>query len=251
MPRGIETFREWFKGEEDHYVIIGGTACELLFDRADFDFRTTKDIDLVLIVEALDAAFGRKFWSYVRKAGYEHCSRSTGEVQFYRFTHPKIEDYPVMIELFARRQEAIQLPPDAVLTPIPMNESVSSLSAILLNDSYYDFLKSGRDSVSGITVLDADHIIPFKAKAWLDLSERKARGEAVDSRDIKKHKNDIFRLSMLINLNIRIQTPSDILEDLTDFISQMENEEVNLKQIGIPDKTKEQVLREIREHYIP
>ena len=156
-----------------------------------------------------------------------------------------------MIELFARRQEAIQLPPDAVLTPIPMNESVSSLSAILLNDSYYDFLKSGRDSVSGITVLDADHIIPFKAKAWLDLSERKARGEAVDSRDIKKHKNDIFRLSMLINLNIRIQTPSDILEDLTDFISQMENEEVNLKQIGVPDKTKEQVLREIREHYIP
>ena len=81
--------------------------------------------------------------------------------------------------------------------------------------------------------------------------ERKARGEAVDSRDIKKHKNDIFRLSMLINLNIRIQTPSDILEDLTDFISQMENEEVNLKQIGVPDKTKEQVLREIREHYIP
>ena len=31
-----------------------------------------KDIDLVLIIEAVDAAFGRKFWDYVKQAGYEH-----------------------------------------------------------------------------------------------------------------------------------------------------------------------------------
>ena len=29
------------------------------------DFRATKDIGLVLIVEAVDASFGRKFWEYV------------------------------------------------------------------------------------------------------------------------------------------------------------------------------------------
>ena len=29
MVRGIETFKEFFKGFEDNYVIIGGTACEI------------------------------------------------------------------------------------------------------------------------------------------------------------------------------------------------------------------------------
>lgn len=32
-------------------------------------------------------------------------------------------------------------------------------------------------------------------KAWLDLSERKAAGEDIDSKNIKKHKNDVFRLA--------------------------------------------------------
>lgn len=30
MVRGIESFREWFRGYEDQYAIIGGTACDLL-----------------------------------------------------------------------------------------------------------------------------------------------------------------------------------------------------------------------------
>ncbi|MCP1927424.1 hypothetical protein [Bradyrhizobium elkanii] len=34
MVAGIEKFREFFAGHEDHYAIIGGTACDLLFDAA-------------------------------------------------------------------------------------------------------------------------------------------------------------------------------------------------------------------------
>ena len=30
MVLGIERFKEWFRGYEDHYAIIGGTACDLL-----------------------------------------------------------------------------------------------------------------------------------------------------------------------------------------------------------------------------
>ena len=87
------------------------------------------------------------------------------------------------------------MPPDANLTPIPIGDDVSSLSAILLDDGYYNFLKSGLTIVDGIQVLAATHMIPFKVKAWLDLSGRKASGEQVDSKDIRKHKNDIIRLS--------------------------------------------------------
>ena len=31
-----------------------------------WDFRATNDIDLVLIIEAVDANFGKKFWEYVK-----------------------------------------------------------------------------------------------------------------------------------------------------------------------------------------
>ena len=184
------------------------------------DFRATKDIDLVLIVESVDAAFGRRFWEYVVAAGYEHRNKSTGESQFYRFTNPQSRDYPTMIELFARRSDAIALPEDAVLTPLPIGEEISSLSAILLNEDYYEFLKQGRVRISNVTILDASYLIPFKAKAWIDLSDRKAAGEQVDSKNIRKHKNDVFRLTELLDQDQQALAflPDRVKNDMQEFI---------------------------------
>jgi len=39
-----------------------------------------------------------------------------------------------------------------------------------LDEAYYDFLKSMVRAVDGIPVLDEAAIIPFKARAWVDLS---------------------------------------------------------------------------------
>ena len=199
MVKGIDSFKNWFQGYEEQYVIIGGTACDILMTNEELSFRATKDIDLILIVEALNADFGRKFWEYVKQAGYEHRSKSSGMPQFYRFSHPLSDQYPAMIELFSRKPEAIQLPEDAILTPLPLDEDISSLSAILLDDAYYDFLKQGRETVAGVTILGAEYLIPFKAKAWMDLTDRKANGESVDGKNIRKHKNDVFRLTELID----------------------------------------------------
>lgn len=55
MVRGIDTFKEFFKGFEDNYVIIGGTACEIHEDLYAQVPRATKDIDIILVVEALSA----------------------------------------------------------------------------------------------------------------------------------------------------------------------------------------------------
>ena len=190
MVTGMESFKEWFKGNESQYAIIGGTACDILMTEEGLDFRATKDIDLVLIIEAVDVAFGRKFWEYIKQAGYEHCNKRMP--QFYRFSHPASNHYPAMIELFSRKLDAIPLPEDAVITPLPRDEDISSPSAILLDDDYYEFLKQGKMSVDGVTVLDAVYLIPFKAKAWTDLTDRRAAGEHIDSKKIKKHKNDVF-----------------------------------------------------------
>lgn len=248
MVRGIDSFRDWFRGYEEQYAIIGGTACDLLMTDEGLEFRATKDIDLVLIVEAIDAGFGKRFWEYVVDAGYEHKNKSTGDSQFYRFTGPQTRDYPIMIELFARKPDAIVLPEDAVLSPLPIDEEISSLSAILLNEDYYEFLKQGRIHVSGVTVLDAPYLIPFKAKAWIDLSDRKAAGEQVDSKNIRKHKNDVFRLTELLDQNQAKlpYLPDAIRNDMSKFVEQMVAEDVNLKQLGIHGKTKQAILEQLR-----
>ena len=94
MVKGIDSFKNWFQGYEEQYVIIGGTACDILMTNEELSFRATKDIDLILIVEALNADFGRKFWEYVKQAGYEHRSKSSGMPQFYRFSHPLSDPIP-------------------------------------------------------------------------------------------------------------------------------------------------------------
>jgi hypothetical protein len=219
MVRGLDSFRAWFRGYEQNYAIIGGTACDLLMSEAGVDFRATRDIDMVLIVEALNAEFGARFWEYIKAGGYEHLRKSTGAPQFYRFTKPVAPDCPYMIELFSRRTERIFLPEEAVLTPLPIEDDISSLSAILLDDDYYEFLKSGVRTMEGLPVLEATHIIPFKAKAWHDLTERRANGGQIDSKHIKKHRNDVLALLGLLQADSRIELPENIRNDLTAFIA--------------------------------
>ena len=249
MVAGIDDFKKWFRGCEGQYVIIGGTACDILMAKEGLDFRATKDIDLVLIIEAVDVNFGRKFWDYIKQAGYEHCNKSTGAPQFYRFSRPISNRYPAMIELFTRKLDAIQLPKDAILTPLPMDEDISSLSAILLDDDYYEFLKEGKVTLDGITVLAANYLIPFKAKAWLGLTKHKVLGQHIDDKNIKKHKNDVFRLTELVDPTNKITVPSSVYADIQEFVQRMQNESVDMKQLGLVGKTKEQILKEIKEMY--
>lgn len=248
MVTGLISFQEWFQGYEQQYTIIGGTACDLLMSDEGLDFRATKDIDLVLIIEAVTPEFGKHFWEYIIQAGYEHQNKSVGQPQFYRFSHPKSPEYPFMIELFARRIDAVVLPEGAALTPLPVDDDVSSLSAILLNTEYYEFLLQGRIKMDGVTILDAGYLIPFKAKAWLDLTDRKSAGENVDSKNIRKHKNDIFRLSALLGPNVRINVTSEIYKDIQTFLQVMRQENVDTKQLGLT-RSKETILEILQNTY--
>lgn len=63
--------------------------------------------DIVILVEALDAAFGERFWAFVKEGGYQHSERSSGEREFYRFQKPSDSRFPAMLELFSRAPDAI------------------------------------------------------------------------------------------------------------------------------------------------
>ena len=102
MVKGIKRFRDYFREFTDQYVLIGGAACDISFDNNSVDFRATRDLDIVLIVEALTREFGQRFWEFIRDGGYQNRAKSSGSAQFYRFDKPTQEGFPLMIELFAR-----------------------------------------------------------------------------------------------------------------------------------------------------
>lgn len=249
MLKGFRSFRDWFAGFEANYTIIGGTACDLLMSDYDLDFRATKDIDLVLILEELTPEFSRRFWDYIQDAGYEHRDKSSGKSQFYRFSKPKNGDYPAMIELFSRRTDRILLPEEAVLTPIPIEEEVSSLSAILLDEMYYQFLRKGSIVIDGVAILDTPYLIPFKMKAWLDLTKRRVKGENIDSKNIRKHKNDVFRMSALLGGETVLPAEGAIKKDIEEFLLKMGDEGLDVKQLGLR-RTKKEMIDRLRRCYL-
>ena len=67
MVRGLNIFREYFGDYTDSYIIIGGTACDQQFESLGLTFRATTDIDIVLVIEALDSPFVKKFWEFIQK----------------------------------------------------------------------------------------------------------------------------------------------------------------------------------------
>ena len=249
MVSGIDIFRKHFSNFREQYTVIGGFACDLLMTDAGLDFRQTVDIDMVLTVEALTTEFAKAFWEFIDQGGYQARQRSNGKPEFYRFVNPTNLEYPKMIELFARPQNNVSLQPDTHLMPLHIDDEVSSLSAILLNDDYYHFLLQGRTVTDGISILDAEHIIPLKMKAWLHLKDKNAQGLHVNSRDIRKHRLDVFRLFQLVREDQRIVVPASVGDDIRNFISQMLDTDIRLSDIGI-SRSKESILEIYRNMYI-
>lgn len=217
MVVGIEKFREHFAGHEDQYALIGGAACDLLFAAAGLDFRATKDLDVVLCVEVVRDEFAQAFLRFVESGGYQARQRQDGHKEFYRFQKPTDKAYPYMIELFARHPEGLELPAEFQITKIPVDQDVISLSAILLEDEYYAALTNSKVIVDGISLLNEELLIPFKARAYLDLSGRREKGERIDSRTVTKHRNDVFRLMQLLTADSKVAVSEAIRRDLRAF----------------------------------
>lgn len=247
MVKGIDRFKAYFRDYTDQYVLIGGTACDISFGSNNAEFRATRDLDVVLIAEALTREFGQRFWEFIRDGGYQNRAKSSGASQFYRFDKPTQEGFPAMIELFARTEYILE--DGAELTPIHIDDSISSLSAILLNDSYYDALLRGRDVIDGFSILRHSWLIPFKAKAWLDLNERNRRGEHVDSRNLKKHRNDIIRMAAELVLE-RCELPEEVKSDMANFIEEMNVTDQEIRNLKLREVKAEDIRRLLTDMYL-
>ena len=234
MVKGLDRFRDFFADYRDCYVLIGGSACDVYFTDQDIPFRVTHDLDMILCVEALTPAFFSRFWEFIRLGGYANRQKSDGHKQFYRFTAPTEPGFPAMIELFSKKADFLPANPDGHLTPIPAGEEASSLSGILLEQDYYDFVMSNRHEIDGVTILNPIALIVLKAIAWLDLTIRKEAGDPhAYGKDIGKHKNDIARITATIAAR-DYGLPEGIKGKMQEFISRYSQVDLDVSALGVP-----------------
>lgn len=227
MVTGIERFREAFEDFVDNYIIIGGTACDILLDDSDsVEPRATTDIDMILVVENINPEFGRRFWQFIEKGEYKTRQRKRGEGQspvpeLFRFIKPQ-NGYPVQIELLSIQPDILGEPTGFHLTPIPLGEELSSLSAILMDRDCYEFTLSNSVVENGVRIASPVALIALKSRAYLNLVEEKKRNPKVRSRDIKKHRMDVFLLMSEFRRSDRVSLPPSLSYTLRVFTDEIE-----------------------------
>jgi hypothetical protein len=249
MVKGLDVFRIHFQDYLNRYIHIGGTACDLAMEEAGLPFRATKDLDIVLRIEVLDREFVEAFWNFIRKGRYQIQEKASGKKRFYRFTKPADETFPFMLELFSRKPDVLSIADESHLTPIPVDEEIASLSAILLDEAYYSFITQGKREREGLSVIGPDRLIPLKARAWLDLNQRKQHGENIDSKNIRKHKNDVFRMYRIAEPDNRIELPANIASDMRLFLGLISKEAIDLKLLGLGSTTLDLIIAELKRMY--
>ena len=252
MVRGIDVFTKYFEQYPDNYVIIGGTACDIIVSESGFRPRATKDIDIILVVEALDSAFARQFWNFVIEGKYEVREKSDPERQYYRFKKPENIEFPYQIELFSRVPDVLDVPEQSRYTPIPIDEDITSLSAILMNEDYYQFTIAGSNLQDGIRIANIETLICLKARAYNDLKAAKERGEKIDSDKINTHKLDVFRLAVFLAEGNLFELPESIKADLQAFADRLKIDlpgNAIFKEMGLGNINVDQVFNQIIQNF--
>lgn len=248
MVIGFDKFQKWFERFSDNYIVIGGSACSWLMQREALHFRSTKDIDIVIIAENMSRDFAIAIWEFIQLGGYKAYERIDGKKCFYRFVKPQNEDFPYMLELFSRSPIELKEKNNGKIIPIPTNEEdVSSLSGILLDENYYTFIKEHSVVINGVSVLSPEALIVLKTHAWFDLMSKKALGEMIPSKELRKHRLDIVRLLMLVQENKKVALPKELHVNFKMFISEYEKNEINMKELGLEITFKEaiSIIKEI------
>ncbi|MBN8538464.1 MAG: hypothetical protein J0M15_15535 [Deltaproteobacteria bacterium] len=219
-PHGFDHFCTYLIGLEKHYVIIGGGAAAILMEDEGLEFRATKDVDLVVLGRSED--LNTRILSYVEEGEYKTKEATEGTPRYYRFREPDKKECPALIEIFARNELKLELAEGQYIIPIK-DDSAEKLSAILLDDEYFEIIQKNLvTSSSGIPLINALANICLKARAHRELFDRKNSGDdTVDEKSVQKHLKDIWRLAAVLTGDEEISLTGQPQKDVTSAIAKL------------------------------
>ena len=159
-----------------------------------------------------------------------------------------------MIEIFTRKPDSLEIPPDQHLIPVKTNDGIrNSLSAILLQDEYYELIIQSRVIMKDIPIVNGLILIPLKIKAFLDLDLRKKNGETIDDNDIQKHKKDVYRLYYTSTASNNVVVPASVKKNMNTFISYIKEDQQSFNSvshdIGVPQTNMADFMDTLKKIY--
>ena len=119
-----------------------------------------------------------------------------------------------------------------------------------MNEDYYHILLDGCQVVNGLSVLRPEYLILFKAKAYLDLWSRRKAGEYVQSSEYKKHKKDILKIVVELEVEKTKELPRAVYEDIKSFVESLTEEPFDVNTLINYGVTTDDVAERLRELYL-
>jgi hypothetical protein len=126
--------------------------------------------------------------------------------------------------------------PDFIITSIPVGDEISNLSAILMDEEYYNQTVENSKIENGIRIANPLSLLCLKIKAFLDLTEERKTNPAIRSSDIKKHRDDVFKL---LAMRIDPFTPVELSPAMKDNIGNL----IRLIESSLPNKSLQDSLQ--------
>ena len=224
MVKGFDKFKQYFAPHSDSFIVIGGTAMQLHGREVSLVPRETQDIDILVIVEQMSESFTSAFHAFLREGRYDcYIAKEpdgSNKPRFYRFINPKNAAFPTRIELLS--SPALP-PPEGMLYMSLPDEPDDSMSAIVLDRTYYDFAQANTVAINEIPCLNRDALMVFKSVAYLNLTDEYERtGNRLRHHDSKKHRRDVLALAASIPPGEVTTVPNEIAERLRTFIASIE-----------------------------
>ena len=129
--------------------------------------------------------------------------------------------------------------------------SVQKVITIMRSEATFESFGAGESALSQVSELNPPRIeeraiykgeevvdlVPFKMYAWINLLDRKRAGEHVNEKDLKKHKNDVFRLLQIVTIGIKVESEGLVTESIHKYIeeiSAVDESEIRFLQMGMP-----------------
>lgn len=248
MLTGFDKFSEVMRNHCEHFVVIGGTACEAALENTGITRQhVTKDIDMVIVIERLAPDFISQLWHFFVEGEYKASRKTNVSGQsvyaLYRFVQSARTDYPAQIEILARQTEYVFGDNETHIEPIVEDESQYNLSAIIMDDDVYQFTIDHWEEYRGVRMASPTALVCLKARAYLNLLKDRASGIQVNSSDIKKHRRDVFLLLATGKVEESV-VPLSVYTTIQDFVAAMKELPISdlAKSINVAEAAMEKYL---------
>jgi hypothetical protein len=100
----------------------------------------------------------------------------------------------------------------------------------MANDDYYHYLLENSELKNSLHIAKTEALICLKAKAYLEIASRIEGGSKEESKKLRKHKGDVFRLAVMLTEENIFKLPEPIKSDLQEFVDTINR---NLPPISI------------------